>query len=122
MAKRFTCTEKWSKQSFTDLPLKMKVAWIYLLDRCDNAGIWDINIKLLSFQIGEEITLNELQQSFKNKIEVIGNKLIIKQFITFQYGELNPNNNAHISVIRKLDQLKIGKKKPGAGQGLARGP
>lgn len=105
MAKRFTETTKWAKESFTSLSLKMKLVWLYLLDNCDNAGIWDINLPLMSFQIGDQITLSEIQECFGEKIEIVGKKIVIPSFVEFQYGQLNPNNRAHQSVILKLKKI-----------------
>ena len=45
--------------------------WLYLLDSCDHAGVWDINIKLMSFQLGEPITLDEILNAFKSKVVLI---------------------------------------------------
>lgn len=108
MSKRFTDTDKWKKQNFSLLSLKMKLAWIYLCDNCDHAGIWEINLGLMSYQVGEEITLKELIDSFAEKLEIINdNKIIIQSFIDFQYGNLNPNSKVHQSVIKKLEKERV---------------
>jgi hypothetical protein len=107
MAKRFTDTEKWKKGNFADLSLKMKLAWVYICDNCDHAGLWEVNLKLMSFQVGEEITLNELLNVFKGKIELVDDsKIFIQSFIGFQYGKLNPDSKVHKSVIEKLEKLQ----------------
>jgi hypothetical protein len=114
LAKRFTDTAKWAKASFSDLDLKMKVVWIYLCDNCDHAGIWDINLRLMSFQIGEPVTIDEIQKGLGDKVKVLTDtKLFIPGFIDFQYGTLNPANRVHLSVIEKLQ-------KEGAYKGLIR--
>jgi hypothetical protein len=114
MAKRFTDTDKWKKGSFSDLSLKMKLVWIYLCDNCDHAGIWDPNFKLMSFQIGETITEEEFFNAFGDKIQVLSTaKYFIESFVEFQYGDLNSENRAHLSVISRL-------KKEGAKKGLTR--
>lgn len=106
MAKRFTETSKWGKESFADLPMKMKLVWIYLCDNCDHAGIWDMNMSLMSFQIGAKVSLSEIQQSFGDKVEFRGeNKISIPSFVSFQYGALNPNNKVHQSVLSRLEKL-----------------
>lgn len=101
MAKRFTDTGKWAKASFSELSAEMKLVWIYLCDHCDHAGIWDINMKLLSFQVGYGLTLRDLDK-LGDKIEIVGNKIIIPSFVEFQYGELNPDNRVHLSVINRI--------------------
>lgn len=114
MAKRFTDSTKWDREWFQDLSLKMKCAWLYLLDRCDHAGIWHVNYKLMSFSIGEKITENELRTTFGPKLKFLkSGKILITQFVNFQYGTLNEGNRAHLSVINLL-------KKEGAYKDLTR--
>lgn len=108
MAKRFTDTDKWKKNFYSELSLKGKLAWIYLLDNCDNTGVWPINFKLMSFQIGFPVNVVLLVQWFGPKLTFIDqDKLFIRSFIDFQYGELNEANNAHkpvLSLLKKLEQ------------------
>lgn len=110
MAKRFTDTEKWKKLWVQELPPEMKLLWIYLLDSCNHAGVWDKNLRLAEFQLG--IKLDEdtiLYQYFPNKIISLGNgnRWFIPKFIEFQYGSLNPNNKAHNSVIQILKSYDL---------------
>ena len=103
MAKRFTDTDKWKKHSFNEMPLKMKLAWIFLCDNCDHAGVWDANFKLMSFHVGEPITKDEFDAAFADKIVWLNKtKIFIQSFIDFQYGELNETNRVHKSIITKL--------------------
>ena len=106
MAKRFTDTAKWDKASFQELSPKMKLVWIFLCDKCDHAGVWDINLNLMSFQIGFKVTLAEIVNAFDGKIEVRGDtKLFVPDFVEFQYGKLNPDNRVHQSVLSRLEKL-----------------
>jgi hypothetical protein len=105
MAQRYTDTQKWEDEWFTELPNDFKVIWFYLLDTCDNAGIWKQNIKLLNFSCGTNITLDELAEIFKGRITKIdSDKWIINKFCVFQYGIgfLQSGNKAVISAIKKL--------------------
>ena len=106
MAKRFTDTAKWAKSNFQALKPRMKLAWIYLCDNCDHAGIWDLNLPLMSFQIGEKITLKDLEESFSDSIKIFSDKILIQAFIDFQYGNLNPDNRVHRSVINRVEKFK----------------
>lgn len=105
MAKRFTDSGKWDKEKFSQLSAKLKLAWIYLCDKCDHAGVWDVNIRLMSFQVGESYTLEELIEGLGENVELRGSKIFIPAFIEFQYGDLNPTNRVHQSVIQRLDKL-----------------
>lgn len=106
MAKRYTDSNKWKKEWFRQLPLVYKLVWIYLLDNCDHAGIWEVEWDVLSIRMKEDIKPTEAYECMKEKITVIdaGKKWFIPDFIEFQYGELNPNNQVHKSVIQILDK------------------
>lgn len=106
MSKRFTDTNKWNKSFFSDLDIKAKLVWIYLLDNCDNTGVYPINMKLMSFQVGFKVDMDMLFSWFGSKIIAIeSDKLFIKSFIDFQYGELNESNNAHKPVINLIKRI-----------------
>jgi len=109
MAKRFTATEKWDDPFFCNLEAKYKLAWIYLLDKCDNAGIYDVNIKALSFFVGFDFNEDDLLSVFDGRIEKIknGNKWFIPKFIEFQYGALRHECYPHRPVIEKLSKLGL---------------
>lgn len=109
MAKRFTDTEKWKDAWFMDLPSKYKLFWIYLLDECDNAGIWKVNFRVASFYIGEHLEVSEVKRILKDRIFFISEEYwYITKFIKYQYKvdkeQLNPKNKAHLSVINKLKE------------------
>lgn len=106
VSKRFTDTNKWDQAWFRKLTPEMKCVWSFLCDRCDHAGIWEIDMESMSFFIGSEITLPDIQTAFENKIEVVSDtKILIQAFVDFQYGNLNPENRVHQSVLLKLEKL-----------------
>jgi len=108
MAKRFTDTDKWKDPWFQDLPIKYKIMWFYLLDNCNLAGIWKVNVRLASFQIGEPFESSEILRIFKGRITDLGEgKWFINKFIEFQYGKLSVNCKPHIPVINLLKEHKI---------------
>ena len=116
MAKRFTDSEKWEDGWFIDLTTEQKLIWIYLLDHCDNAGLWKINIKNLNYFCSTIISVEDIFNLFKNRITKINNDIaIINKFCYFQYGPdfLNSKNKAVISAVNKLIQLGIVKELKG---------
>lgn len=109
MAKRFTDTDKWKKPFIRALQAPYKLLWLYILDDCDHAGIWHVDMDVANIRIGENIDLEKALSVFEGKIVPFdnGNKWHIPDFIDFQYGILNPENRAHKSVIDLLDKYKI---------------
>jgi hypothetical protein len=107
MAKRFTDTNKWDKAWFRKLSPRLKCAWDYLTTRCDHAGAWSIDTDALAFHVGEPVTLAELVETFGERVEVRGEHLLLTTFVEFQYGELNPENRVHRSVLDRLARLPL---------------
>lgn len=87
MAKRFTDSTKWNDNWFSNLTDKEKLTWIYILDTCDHAGIWEKNLRVLNFHIGSTYVEGELNKIFLGKFVEIRDKWFIPNFIKFQYGK-----------------------------------
>lgn len=103
MAKRFTDTTKWDKSWFFDLPPKMKLAWCYLCDNCNSIGVWPLNLKVLSFFVGEKISEDDLKNYLsKNIIWIDTDKILLPGYVPFQYKNLNPLNKAHDWIIKSF--------------------
>jgi hypothetical protein len=102
MAKRLTDSNKWNDSWFTNLPMDIKLVWIYLLDTCDHAGVYKTNIRLLKFQTGSERTEEELIEFFKDRIYITGDKWFIPKFVTFQYKNFFTNNAPAVKSAREL--------------------
>ena len=104
MAKRFIDTKMWDKAWFRRLTPKTKLIWIYLLTRCDHAGIWDADWEAAEFFIGDKVNYRRLPKIITDKMQEIdgGNQYYIPSFIEFQYGELRENSKPHLSVLKRL--------------------
>lgn len=109
MAKRFTETEKWNKKFIRSLPPNYKLFFLFLLDECSVAGIWDVDIDVAQLKCGVEIIEEDALQFFAKKVLVIddGKKWFIPDFVEFQYGGLNPNNRAHQKAINQLKKFAL---------------
>ena len=109
MAKRFTDTDKWKKGFIRNLPAKFKLLWLYILDDCNHAGIWDTDFEVASIRIGSKISEKEACKVFAEQIKIFdkGNKWFIPKFIDFQYGTLNENSRPHQAVIKLLDKYDV---------------
>ena len=109
MAKRFTATTKWQDPWFRRLSPEMKCFWIFLLDSCDNAGVWVVDLDMAAFCIGKAVTLGDLTEDFWARIHVFARdkKWFIRRFAEFQYGVLNPSNRMHKHVIELLSSHNL---------------
>jgi hypothetical protein len=114
MAKRFTDTEKWKKGFIRSLPPSYKLLWLYMLDDCDNAGVWQVEVEVASIRIGTKLNEKEALKLFGDTVISFdgGTKWFIKEFVKFQQGvnhiaELNSNSNPHKSILRLVEQYKL---------------
>ena len=105
MAKRFIDTKIWDKSWYRKLDPKDKLIWIYILTKCDHAGIFDADWEAMNFFIGAKISgFNMIPDSIKEKMEKVErNQYFIPSFIEYQYGTLKINSKPHLSVIKRLE-------------------
>jgi hypothetical protein len=109
MAKRMTDTDKWKKGFIRGLNSKYKLLWLYILDDCDHAGVWETDFEVASIRIGSKITEVEASIALSDQIKIFddGNKWFIPKFIDFQYGTLNENSRVHQSVIKIIEKYDL---------------
>lgn len=133
MSKRFTDTEKWKKSFIRGLQGPYKLLWLYVLDDCDMAGVWQVDIEVAQIRIGEKIDTEKAIEIFGDRVQQFdnGKKWFLKDFVLFQYGELKDTNRMHLAVINilKKNNLKVHTDAPteplprgqGQGQGIIQG-
>lgn len=108
--KRMTDAEKWKDPFFEELSNEAKLAWLYLLDDCDNAGIWLKSLKRLNSNCNSNFTETDLHNILKDRVIIISaDRWFIPKFLTFQYGVdwINSKNKAVISAKTKLEALNL---------------
>jgi len=118
MAKRFTDNTKWTNNKwFFNLSIESKLFWIYLLDSCDQVGVWEENVDLANKIIGYEYSINTLLKDFEKQIYLFKDKRKwwIVDFCQFQYGELREDSGSkpiqsYISLLKKHTLWKLYKK------------
>ena len=106
MAKRFIDTKIWDKSWYRKLDPKDKLIWIYILTKCDHAGIFDADWEAMAFFIkgiaGRE-GFDDLPAIIQEKmIPVENDQYFIPSFIEYQYGTLRENSKPHLSVLKRL--------------------
>ncbi|MCK9482820.1 MAG: hypothetical protein M0R34_00440 [Candidatus Marinimicrobia bacterium] len=109
MTIRFTLAEKWQDKWFRSLSPAEKLLFLYIIDNCNIAGIWEIDTELASFVIG--MTIEETQKALekiKEKTEPLNEThLWIRNFLKHQRNlPLKINNAAHVAVINILLEYK----------------
>lgn len=110
MGKRFTETDKWSDPWFRKLEPQFKLAWLYLTDNCDVAGLIDLDEDLANFRIGFDVDWEKFTKQCGPRIHKLASgKLWLPGFIRFQQNgkPLNAANNCHAGIIRRLQQCGI---------------
>lgn len=104
--KRFTETEKWHDPWFRSLPAPSKLVFMYLTDRCNNAGFMELDKELL-------IILTKLKADhLEGALKALARGIIIKdgwvwvrRFLHHQKNdEINPSNPAHKQIISMLKE------------------
>jgi hypothetical protein len=118
MAKRFIDTGLFDDSWFMDLSIEAKILWIYMITRCNHAGIIELNPKMVKLQT--DITnLDEIIRELGNRIVTVskesGNSMLtitnqlvyfIPKFITYQYpGFPNSKARAQESAIKILEEF-----------------
>jgi hypothetical protein len=110
MAKRFSETEKWNDEWFSELKPLQKLVFLFIVDRCDNAGFMEINTRVNCFLIG--ITPEQYEGAIKGLSKCIiksndGKKLWVVNFLKHQKNlPLKFENNAHKQIIYLLEENK----------------
>lgn len=107
--KRFTDTCKWDDPWFRGLPGVHKLVFLYIIDRCNNAGFWEIDMDSMAFHT--KLKQEHLDGALKGLIRGIKEAsgwVWVRRFLRHQKNEpLNPGNPAHKQIIALVsDQLE----------------
>jgi hypothetical protein len=101
--KRFTETEKWRDQWFRKLPIDHKMAFTYLCENCDSAGVWEPDCELANFCIGVELDWDAVLTAMGDRVLVLPNgKWYLTRFVEFQNGPLSEGCKPHAKILALL--------------------
>jgi hypothetical protein len=127
MSKRFCDTDIWKNQRwFRKLTPYYKLAFCYIRDECNHAGVWNIDCADLMEDLGIEVfDLNKFaemcniefnkisgEKSFKERIRILDKGYLwITGFVQFQYcgkeGKVNPYSAPVTTALQILSGLNI---------------
>jgi len=124
MAKRLYDSMKFDDPWYRKLSPVHKCFWEFLLCKCDHAGIWKVDLESASWNIGQQVSAEDLA-AFNGRITVLngGVEWFIPKFIMFQQkisnlNELNPTNKCHQSIIKLLSSRSLVSPKKAPKKGL----
>lgn len=117
MKKRFTDCDKWDDPWYQDLPPDYKALWDYICAKCDNAGVWKVNLGLANYLIKPIAVITE-QSALdffnldKERIQVIRKHYWhIIGFVEFQYGpKLSDKSAPHRQVLSLIESHGLNEK------------
>jgi uncharacterized phage protein (TIGR02220 family) len=99
-----TETNKWDDKWFRARSKEEKILFLYLTDKCDNAGFWEIDIPIASIRTG--LTHEEIEGALKGLTRGLiakGETVWLKNFLYHQKNlPLNQTNRAHRQIIELL--------------------
>lgn len=102
--RRFTETQKWDDPWFRELAGSHKLVFLYILDRCNNAGFWEVDEAALGFHTKLEV--KHFEGAFKaleRGLQGASGWVWVKNFLKHQKNDqLNPANPAHRQIIALL--------------------
>ncbi len=111
VAKRLSDTEKWMDGWFRRLPTNSKMLWLYILDRCDIAGVWECDLDLFGLLSGVTVTTEEMHEHLGERLHFFDNerKVWVRKFIDFQNGHLREESESKIIqlIIRTLKSYNL---------------
>jgi len=102
--KRFTETLKWDDPWFRELHGSHKLVFLYILDRCNNAGFWEVDLSALAFHT--KLESKHFEGAFKaleRGLQGASGWVWVRNFLRHQKNDdLNPANPAHRQIIALL--------------------
>lgn len=129
MAKRYTDNQKFFKPWLQELPTEYKLLWLFILDTCSIAGIWDVSFLIPEAIFKCKYDPSEAIKVLKKQITPLSErKWLVNDFISFQYKRLNPASPPHKAVINELEEAGIWNHEeetlniPGSAEGTPRIP
>lgn len=111
MAKRFYDTGLVDQEWYMNLSPKHKALYMHLLCKCDVAGVFEVNCRMMSAYLNDEVTREDVFGKFGGRTMALpgsDSKGILVDFVSFQCGGcLNPKVKAHQAILKRIAELNI---------------
>ena len=107
MSKRFLNSDIWDKEEFLSSDSESKLLFFYVITRCNNIGVFDISLRMVSFQVGFEVTKEKILNIPSDIEEIKEGVFWLPKFCFHQYGELTENCIPHRKYIAELKKLNL---------------
>lgn len=102
--KRDTDTNKWSLPWFRKASLEAKCLWQFVLDHCDDAGVWLADWELASFQVGAPMG-EHLLADMGGAIQSIGaGRLRVMGYVESQNSNGLGNSHYHRKIAALIEK------------------
>lgn len=102
--KRFTDTCKWDDPWFRELRGAWKLVFLYVIDRCNNAGFWEVDEAAITWHT--KLTSEQVKgalEGLERGLKGADGWVWVKNFLKHQKNDaLNPSNPAHRQIIQLI--------------------
>ena len=104
--KRYTDSEKWLDPWFRKLTPTGKVFWLFLLDKCDIAGVWERDDDFFQFVSGSSVLVDAHLEELGDRVTILDDsRILVPKFVKFQQGgELTESKPFHRGIFKILDK------------------
>ena len=92
---------------FSELPLRLRFLYIYLLTKCTKTGIFEVNLRKMTYDLndGSQVTRDDIFKSFGGRIKPLGDsKGIFPEYIAFNWMRDKPLDPSRNPLHRGLQQ------------------
>lgn len=94
-------------KNYRKLDCNLKLTWFYLWNNCDEAGVYDIDEDLFEFENGFELNTDAILNAFNGLLDLLHDRILIKDFIRINSGNLKKDYNPHKAVFRSLSKNEV---------------
>jgi hypothetical protein len=96
---------------YRKLDNQYKLFWIYLITQSDDVGVWEVDTEVAALRLNckpDKLCWQSLPDELRERLAKLSeSKWIIKKYVKFQYGMLNPQSKPHLHIIKKITEYGL---------------